>query len=133
MAQDSKKPVGRGELVVSVGLVVGALLACGGATAEQLTTRAAFDLNCPAAQITVIRLDGATRGVTGCGQRVTYVESCDAPVNNAYRSCIWVLNSARQPIDTAQTPPSPSSPAPSSPAPSSPAPSSPAPSSQAPW
>ena len=71
-----------------------ALFACG-ASAEQLQTRAAFDLNCPAQQISVIELDGRTRGVTGCGQRATYVESCDRVDGYGKHGCTWVLNDAR--------------------------------------
>ena len=49
------------------------------ASATQLRNRAAFDLHCPASQLRVQRIDDRTRGVIGCGQQVTYVESCNAP------------------------------------------------------
>ena len=77
----------------AVGLVsvVGALLACGGATKDQLKTRAAFDLNCSEGEVQVIKLDSKTRGVSGCGRRATYVESCDGPPS-AIRQCTWVMN-----------------------------------------
>jgi hypothetical protein len=73
-------------------LVVGALLACGAST-EQLKTRAAFDLKCPEDQINLVEIDSRTKGVSGCGQQATYVESCDAPPDNMARDCTWVLNS----------------------------------------
>jgi len=34
--------------------------------------RAAFDLNCPVAQVTVKELPGAGWGAQGCGQRASY-------------------------------------------------------------
>lgn len=76
-------------------LVLAALLACG-ATEDQLRTRSAFDLNCPAEQLSITFIDGMTRGVTGCGQRVTYVQVCDGPPSLG-RSCTWVLNTEGRP------------------------------------
>jgi hypothetical protein len=96
-AEGAAAEVGKAELALATGLLLAALLACGAATDDQLRTRAAFDLNCPAAQVTVVELDSDTRGVTACGQRATYVQSCDAPPNNMARSCTWVLNSTSQP------------------------------------
>jgi hypothetical protein len=66
------------------------LLGCGAATEDQLRTRAAFDLDCPAKSITIVELDGASSGVSGCGQRATYVKSCDR--QDVARTCTWVLN-----------------------------------------
>jgi hypothetical protein len=74
--------------------VVGLLAAgCAGASNDQLRTRAAFDLKCNAGEVQVIELDDRTRGVQGCGQQATYVESCDGPKQNFNTSCTWVLNS----------------------------------------
>ena len=67
-------------------------LGCAGATDDQLRTRAAFDLKCDAAAIQIIPIDDRTRGVRGCDQQGTYVESCDGPKQNAGTSCTWVLN-----------------------------------------
>lgn len=72
------------------------LLACG-ATIEQLQSRAAFDLNCPKHQLNIIELDERTRGVTGCGQQVTYIESCNQDTNGMDSNCTWVLNSDSRP------------------------------------
>src|SRR5688572_16495703 len=77
-------------------LALAALLACGGATNEQLKARTAFDLNCPQDKIQITEIDVRTRGVTGCGKRVVYVESCDAPRESAAATCTWVLNSDSQ-------------------------------------
>ncbi len=67
-----------------------------GATLEQLQARAAFDLGCPKEQLSVVELDGQTRGVTGCGKKATYVESCRSAMNGAPVDCTWVLNSPQQ-------------------------------------
>jgi hypothetical protein len=71
-------------------------LACG-ATEEQLRARAAFDLNCSSEQLQLVEIDERTRGVTGCGQRTTYIESC--AVSDGYgtkRDCTWVQNADTQ-------------------------------------
>ena len=69
------------------------LSGCLGATANQLQRRASFDLNCPAAELTVVPIDRRTRGVRGCGKRVTYVETCRACANgHPSCDCTWVLN-----------------------------------------
>jgi hypothetical protein len=65
---------------------------CGGASDNQLRTRAAFDMRCGRDDIQIVALDSRTRGVTGCGQQETYVESCDAPPTAMVRTCTWVLN-----------------------------------------
>ncbi|MFO0612640.1 MAG: hypothetical protein U0414_08640 [Polyangiaceae bacterium] len=90
--------------VKSVALTAGAALAllgggvgCG-ATAEQLRTRAAFDLQCTQTQLEVVELDSRTRGVRGCGQQATYIESCKACANGQpYCDCTWVLNGDTRP------------------------------------
>ena len=71
---------------------------CGGANIDQLRTRAAFDFNCPADQVQFVPLDDRTQGVTGCGQRATYVESCGS--HDGYggkHDCTWVLNTDAKP------------------------------------
>jgi hypothetical protein len=65
------------------------------ATQAQLVNRAAFDLNCDAAAISIVEIDELTRGARGCGRQATYVEVCDGPKygnssNNT--KCTWVMN-----------------------------------------
>jgi hypothetical protein len=67
-----------------------ALVAACSATEAQLHTRASFDLHCPAANIRFMQIDGRTYGVEGCGQRATYVESCQPSAMG--QDCTWVLN-----------------------------------------
>jgi hypothetical protein len=59
------------------------------ATLAQLQARAAFDLGCPPPELYVYAFDQRTRGVVGCGQRVTYVEDCSVPG----RACTWIADS----------------------------------------
>jgi hypothetical protein len=87
----------RREAVGGVALLVGTLLACGGATQDQLKTRAAFDLNCSEAEVHVTQLDSKTRGVSGCGRRATYIEACDGPAGAISRTCTWVMNVVSEP------------------------------------
>ena len=71
------------------------LPACGGASEEQLRTRAAFDLKCTDAQLSVVEIDDRTRGVIGCGGRATYVESCSRYGQSGGKTgCTWVMNGA---------------------------------------
>jgi hypothetical protein len=63
-------------------------------TEEQLRTRAAFDMQCPAEQLQVVSLDTQIRGVTGCGQRRTYVAVCNGQPGNAMTTCNWVADSS---------------------------------------
>lgn len=68
-----------------------------GATHAQLVNRAAFDLNCDAAAISVVEIDELTRGARGCGRQATYVEVCNGPKvgeNSHNTSCTWVMNTA---------------------------------------
>jgi len=76
-------------------LVIALLLTSVGcaATQEQLIRRASFDLQCPAANLKIYQIDKRSRGVTGCGQKAVYVESCAGPNNNL--DCTWVLNSPK--------------------------------------
>jgi hypothetical protein len=72
--------------LVSV-FVFGALCLSGcGASPSQLRDRAAFDLNCSQSELQVTEIDKRTRGVRGCGQQATYVQSCEGGL------CTWVLN-----------------------------------------
>jgi hypothetical protein len=60
---------------------------CGGAFEDKdlatLKTRAAFDFQCPKDDIKTVTIDDSTKGVTGCGQRATYVQTYGR----------WILNS----------------------------------------
>lgn len=75
-------------------LLIGGLLACvnSAATPEQLRTRVAYDFDCPENQLALQQLDDRTYGVTGCGRRGTYVESCDGRKGDFGTKCTWVLN-----------------------------------------
>jgi hypothetical protein len=58
------------------------------ATESQLRTRAAFDMNCDAQALQIVKIDSRTRGVVGCGKRMTYVETTGR---------MWVLNTDGKP------------------------------------
>jgi hypothetical protein len=64
----------------------------GEATHTQLVDRASFDLDCPRSEIKTVTLDDRTRGVSGCGKQMTYVESCDRDNFGNKENCTWVLN-----------------------------------------
>lgn len=76
-------------------LVIGSMLMVAGcgATQDQLIRRATFDLQCPQQNLSVVQIDSRTRGVSGCGQKAVYVESCTGPGNNT--DCTWVLNTPK--------------------------------------
>ncbi|MEQ9501794.1 MAG: hypothetical protein RIT81_33290 [Deltaproteobacteria bacterium] len=79
-------------------LVLAVLLAGCAATRashEQLLARASFDLECDASALEVVQIDDKTRGVKGCGQRATYVSTCETGANRygTYQhDCTWVMN-----------------------------------------
>src|SRR5260370_26120726 len=73
--------------LVSCGLAV--IAACS-ATEGQLHSRASFDLHCTEQNMRFMQIDGRTYGVEGCGQRATYVESCQPAFMG--QECTWVLN-----------------------------------------
>src|SRR4051812_46856187 len=61
------------------------VLACtsGEAVRRKVSSRAAFDLACPAEQVRVVQLDdgiygGGAYGATGCGKRISYNVGCAA-------------------------------------------------------
>ena len=101
---------------ISLGLALGALLACGqSATGKQLAVRAVSDLGCENEQIQTYKLDSRTMVASGCGREATYVESCETCTNgltkmNETCNCTWVLNGAVRsrsttPIPCATQPP----------------------------
>lgn len=67
-------------------------LGCASASEDQLRARAAYDMECKQDRLYIIELDDRTRGVQGCGQKATYVESCDGVRSNLLTECTWVLN-----------------------------------------
>jgi hypothetical protein len=75
----------------SRGLLFVALAGCADHQAI-VRQRFSFDFNCPPPRIEVRDLGHDTMGVTGCGQRATYVSMC-----GGYGSmdCKWVLNNSR--------------------------------------
>jgi hypothetical protein len=87
------------------------------ATLPQLQMRAAFDLACSPQSLSLYNFDERNKGVFGCGQRLSYVESCDASIGQ----CTWMIDgfapaalaAARSPAMHAP----PSSPSPSAAAP----------------
>jgi hypothetical protein len=74
------------------------LTACAGEEEEfpELRARAAFDLDCPRKKIHVVEIDDRTKGVTGCGERATYVESCQNATGLWNRQCTWILNHKKE-------------------------------------
>jgi hypothetical protein len=74
----------------------GSLVAACGATAEQLTRRASFDLNCPEHNLRYHAIDDRTQGVVGCGKRATYISTCDRTRDGWEANCTWVINGSIQ-------------------------------------
>ena len=65
------------------------------ASLQQLQARAAYDFACPPQWMRLHDLDASTKGVEGCGKRVTYVERCTELADGR---CTWALDMAVQPI-----------------------------------
>ncbi len=110
-------------------VALAALVSCVAASAStgQLRARASFDLNCPDTQLEIVPIDGRTKGVRGCGQQATYVESCEQHAGayvgpgtgGSYRSsCTWMLNTDGRRTEAS---PAPAAPAPVAPAEDTPA------------
>jgi hypothetical protein len=80
--------------LLTAAALAGLLSACDdAATLEQLRARAAYDLDWPRTNITTVTIDDRTQGVSGCGQRATYVETCDRIGQYGVKDdCTWVLN-----------------------------------------
>jgi len=81
-----KSIVGSLALVIMIG-------ACG-ASMQNLRRRAAFDLGCDTVQVQ--NLGDDAYGVSGCGKRATYIESCEVDAFGSPTSCSWVLNALPQ-------------------------------------
>ena len=67
-----------------------------------LRKRAAFDLNCPVENLAVVDIDGATKGVVGCGRRAAYVNRCGPKQDptSADDACPWLINEDCRPPET---------------------------------
>ncbi|HSY24580.1 MAG TPA: hypothetical protein VK841_20785 [Polyangiaceae bacterium] len=63
-------------------------------TVHPVVQMAMFDLNCPREQLLYTRIDDATWGVEGCGQRAKYVKICRQVGYGMAISddCRWVRN-----------------------------------------
>jgi hypothetical protein len=61
------------------------------AKVQQLRARASFEMQCSAKDLRVVDMDEQTKGVEGCGRRLTYVEMCDERPDGWH--CTWVINS----------------------------------------
>jgi len=92
------------------------------ASGDQLTRRASFDLNCPTSNLRYRQIDDRTQGVSGCGKRATYVDSCEGPREGPNINCTWLINGA---ITSTAPASAPSTSAPSTSAPSTIAPIAP--------
>jgi hypothetical protein len=76
------------------------------APSEVVKTRASVDFDCPETDIKTTTLDPRTRLARGCGQQATYVETCEACIDQAAQvfahinkvdrcNCTWVMDSHR--------------------------------------
>jgi hypothetical protein len=79
--------------------MIGMLLFGCGATEDQLRSRAAFDMRCSESDLRVYTIDDRTKGVQGCGEQATYVESCGGS------GCTWMLNTDDMTSDEPLAPP----------------------------
>lgn len=112
MSARAPRRFGLFDVITAVGMVAVLGLAACAPYAAALKRRAAFDLDCPEAQVEVIELSDGVRGVKGCDKRATYVLTCAGP-------CSWVMNSN---IEQSATPAPAASPAPApAPVPTAPA------------
>lgn len=103
-------------LVRSTGFAIlaASLAACiASADRGQLVRRAGFDLQCPSDQLQTTQIDDQTVGVSGCGQRATYVQSCDGPRDKLTTECTWIKNASSDESTTSRPAPA-TTPAPSS-------------------
>lgn len=84
----------RMSVVLAVVAVSASLALAGCGPPEQtLRARSGYDFNCPETQLSVVTIDDITRGVSGCGQKATYIFSCEHGHNGYAENCTWVLNS----------------------------------------
>jgi hypothetical protein len=72
------------------------VVGCASTDVGKLRARAAFEMDCSKNKLTVTSLGGNAYGVSGCGQRATYIEQCGGPGTSWGDLCIWVRNSATE-------------------------------------
>ena len=88
------------------GVLVLALCFLGGCATttndNDLRTRAAFDLQCEGAKLQIVDIDDRTRGVSGCGQRASYVKTELPPTWTEPAKEAWVKNSETSPESAKQ-------------------------------
>lgn len=70
---------------------------------SDLRRRAAFDLQCPEAQLSHVALGGEIHGVSGCGRRATYIRFCREWFGGTCMNGDWVLNAPGLPQDQPDT------------------------------
>lgn len=79
--------------VAAVLLILGVASGCATTkTVHPLTRRASFDFQCPTDQLRYTEIDNRSYGVSGCGRRAMYIETCQG--EGWMRECTWVLNGA---------------------------------------
>jgi len=61
-----------------------------GGTLPELQARSSFDLGCPHDQLRLYNFDERSKGVVGCGRRLTYVRSCQRV--DDVNQCTWLLD-----------------------------------------
>ena len=61
------------------------------ATLPQLQLRSSFDLACPYTQLSLVHFDRRSKGVSGCGRQISYVEDCQQI--DGRLSCTWLMDS----------------------------------------
>jgi hypothetical protein len=89
---------------------------------NELASRAAYELDCPAQWLRLTDIDERVKGVDGCGKRATYVEVCQGA-----GACSWWNNTSPAPGAFQGSAASPAQPYPAQPAsPYSPQPTNPA-------
>jgi formylglycine-generating enzyme required for sulfatase activity len=101
----SGMPVRRHSLVSAI-LLLALMASCGGV---MFRGKAAHDIACPEAEITIIELASDRRRVEGCGKHAIFVEKCSAVMtgpNTWGESCSWDLEGEVAWID----PPAPAAP-----------------------
>jgi hypothetical protein len=61
---------------------------------DALRPRAAFDLRCPEAELEIVAFPGDAAGVSGCGRRASFRQTCAVGAFGARERCAWLLQSA---------------------------------------
>src|SRR5437016_3788895 len=93
---------GKAAMMLGWALLAGCAADLTRANLRELQLRAAFDLACPPASLGLYPFDERSKGVTGCGRRLSYVEVCD----HAIGSCTWMIDGFLPAAVAAEKPPS---------------------------